>query len=162
MRAYTTERQITAQVRAVFEQRVREDEENAREAAKRGEEYKRLCTPAVFNSQEYAQWMRMRIDSARKHGLLLTDRQWADLEERVPLAGRARYVGPTRTEGTAFGPYVREHGQLGEVTVAETSDGWVATFRPDLPDEDTSETVLVNILKVHSLDGVFVPLERVE
>jgi len=76
-------------------------------------------------------WADKQVQLAREAGLLLTEQQIADLQEKrmFRIGDRARYVGPDRSEplnegsGTTFRPYGQE-GYISEV------NGDVITFQP--------------------------------
>lgn len=75
-------------------------------------------------------WVDTQLRIAREAGLLLTERQHADLQagRRFKVGDLARYVGPTRFENTDDDKYIeRVHGQEGYI--AEAVDG-VILFMP--------------------------------
>jgi hypothetical protein len=141
--------------------------ERAKEEAKRAVvATKGTFDPTVLESETYAAWVENRVAAARASGLVVTQRQYADLTSRRDYkpGDRVRYVGPTRLEPSRSGANVpRPHGQPGTITkVARSAAGPVYTFMPDIDRETRAAADAGLRVEVLTLETArFLDFERV-
>lgn len=112
-------------------------------------------------------FIEQRIDTARKSGLLMTDRQLDDYKRgrMLRVGDRARYIGEPRTEKVKLDDgreanITRTPGQEGAiVSVVKRDDDHIFTFRPT-PNPLLKDEVIVE-LQVREHTAGWLDLERV-
>jgi hypothetical protein len=135
---YVSESAIRQRVLDALQQRVHEDQMRAEAAKKDGAEYKRKYHMALHDLPEYQRWVDSHVAKAKEDGRLITERQYADLQEGRWLqeGDRARYLGPTTLQKTQSGKnYLRKEGETGTISQVLVGKDNVRQFwfLPDFP-----------------------------